>query len=83
MPRHFERDEAGFRSGHGVGAQEFIGEDRETIDLHGFQSLIERSGLARGFDPRLYQPEIFVKDSAFSRCRSRSRTESLTNISGW
>ena len=57
VPRHFERDEAGFCSGDRVGPQELIGEYRETIDPHGFQPLIERSGLARSFNPRFDKAE--------------------------
>src|SRR3546814_6469748 len=32
MPGHFERDEAGLGSGHGIGAQELIGKHCEVID---------------------------------------------------
>ena len=71
MPRHFERDEAGLGSGHGIGAQEFICQDRETIDADGLKTLVERSGFARGFDPRLYQSEIFVEDCVLQRDRQR------------
>ncbi len=71
MPRHFERDEAGFCSDHGVGAQEFICKDREVIDPHGFQALVERSGFTRSFDPRFHQPEIFVEYGVLERDRQR------------
>ena len=71
MPRHFERDEASFCSGHGVGAQEFIGEHREAIDPYGFQSLVEGSGLARSFDPCLVEAEILFEDRILERDRQR------------
>lgn len=71
MPRHFERDEAGFCSGHGVCAQELIGEDRETINPDGFQSLVERPGFTRGFDPRFDEAEIFIEDGVLERDRQR------------
>lgn len=71
MPRHFERDETGLGSGHGIGAQEFICQDIETINPDGFQSLVERSGLARGFDPRFDETKVFIKYGVLERDRQR------------
>ncbi len=71
MLRHFERDETGLGTGHGVCAQEFIGEEREAIDPHGFQSLIKRSGFTRSFDPRFDETKVFVEYGVLERDRQR------------
>ena len=41
------------------------------IDPHGFQSLVERSGLARSFDPRFDKSEILLEDRVLERDRQR------------
>ncbi len=71
MPRYFERDKTGLGTGHGVRAQEFVGEDREVIDPHGFQSLVERSRLPRSFNPRFDEAEIFIEYGVLERDRQR------------
>ena len=71
MPRHFERDETGLGTDHRVCAQEFIGEHREAIDPHGFQSLIKRSGFTRSFDPRFDETKVFVEYGVLERDRQR------------
>jgi len=71
VPGHFERDEPGLGSGDRVGAQEFIGEHREVIDPDCFESLVERSRFARGFDPRLDEAEVFLEYGVLERDRQR------------
>ena len=82
MLRHFERDETGLGTGHGICAQEFIGEDREAIDPHGFQSLIKRSGFTRSFDPLFDETKVFVEYGVLERDRQRENAVSQRWIVG-